>query len=241
MKKSIFLGLMLLVAGSMCAARIYVMGDERSIPAGANTSVMENTELMLWIRDWGDQSLTCSLESSADAGPSGFAYAVFMCHPDNSGNPAAGYYGATWAVKAPIDLTAITEDWKMVVVCKTDVPVWTLSVVDGDKCTIDLAALVEHKDNTTWNTIEVPMYDIFDKGISFASPLTTGYLFNLLTNDNTDKTQLCIDAWYFTDGNDDNQAVEDVLAAPKARKTIEDGQVVIIKNNARFNVLGAQL
>ena len=241
MKKIIFLGLMLLVAGSSFAARYYVMGDERAIPATANTSIMEKTEPMLWIRDWGDQSLTCSLESSADAGPSGFSYLYFMCHPDNSGAPAAGYYGVTWAVKEPLNLSAINENWKMVIVCKTDVPFWTLSVVDGDKCTIDLAAMVEVKDNKTWHTVEVPMFDIFDKGISFAQPLTTGYLFNLLTNDNTATTQLCIDAWYFTDGNDDDQAVENVFDQVKAHKTIENGQMVIIKNGVKYNAIGTQL
>ena len=129
----------------------------------------------------------------------------------------------------------------MVIVCKTDVPFWTLSVVDGDKCTIDLAAMVEVKDNKTWHTIEVPLFDIFDKGISFAQPLTTGYLFNLLTNDNTATTQLCIDAWYFTDGNDDDQAVENVFDAVKAHKTIENGQMVIIKNGVKYNAIGTQL
>lgn len=240
MKKSIFLGLMLLVAGSMFAARYYVMGDDRVIPMNANTSIMEQTDLMLWIRDWGDQSLTCTLESSADPGPSGFPYLVFMCHGDNSGNPATGYYGATWAILSPLDLSAINENWKMVIVCKTDVPFWTLTVI-GDACTLDLAAKVEVKDNQTWQTIEVPMYDIFDKGISFAQPLTGGYLFNLLTNDNTPETQLCIDQWYFTDGNDDDQAVENVNSEIKTRKTIENGQVVIIKNGVRHNVLGAKL
>ncbi len=240
MKKSIFLGLMLLVAGSSFAARYYVMGDERAVPASANTSIMEKTELMLWIRDWGDQSLTCSLESSSDAGPSGFSYLYFMCHSDNTGAPASGYYGATWAVNSSLDLSAITEDWKMVIVCKTDVPYWTLTVVKDD-CTLDLAAMVDPKDNQTWQTIEVPMYDIFDKGVSFAQPLTTGYLFNLLTNDNTATTQLCIDAWYFTDGNDDEQAIENVLDQVKAHKTIENGQMVIIKNGVKYNALGAQL
>ena len=239
MKKSIFLGLMLLVAGSTFAARYYVMGDERTIPASANTSIMENTELMLWIRDWGDQSLTCSLESSSDAGPSGFSYLYFMCHPDNTGAPASGYYGATWAINSQLDLSAITEDWKMVIVCKTDVPVWTLTVI-GDACTLDLAAMVNPKDNQTWQTIEVPMYDIFDKGVSFAQPLTSGYLFNLLTNDNTPTTQLCIDAWYFTDGNDD-EAVENVYDQVKTHKIIENGQMVIIKNGVKYNALGTQL
>ena len=241
MKKSIFLGLMLLVAGSTFAARYYVMGDERAIPANANTSIMEKTELMLWIRDWGDQSLTCSLESSSDPGPSGFSYLYFMCHPDNSGAPASGYYGVTWAINSSLDLSAINENWKMDIVCKTDVPVWTLSVVDGDKCTVDLAALVNPKDNQTWQTIEIPMYDIFDKGISFAQPLSTGYLFNMLTNDNTATTQLCIDAWYFTDGNDEDQAVENVNAAVMTRKVIENGQIVIIKNGVKYNALGSQL
>ena len=240
MKKIFFLGLMLLTASMTFAARYYVMGDDRAIPMTANTSIMEKTELMLWIRDWGDQSLTCTLEPSADAGPSGYTYSIFMCHGDNSGNPASGYYGATWAVNSALDLSAITEEWKMVIVCKTDVPVWTLSVVNGDQCTIDLAAMVEHKDNQTWNTIEVPMYDIFDKGISFASPLTTGYLFNLLTNDNTPTTQLCIDSWYFTDGNDEDQAVENVSNEVKAVKTIENGQLIIRRNGQRINVLGAQ-
>lgn len=240
MKKSIFLGLMLLVAGSMFATRYYVMGDERALPDDANTSIMEKTELMLWIRDWGDQSLTCSLESSSDPGPSGFSYLYFMCHPDNTGAPASGYYGATWRVNGSLDLSAVKEDWKMVIVCKTDVPYWTLSVVDGDKCTVDLAALVNPKDNQTWQTIEVPMYDIFDKGISFAEPLTDGYLFNLLTNDNTDQTQLCIDAWYF-EGDVEEEALEMVSDEIKTRKVIENGNIVIIKNGIRYNALGAQL
>ena len=240
MKKSIFLVLALVMTGMMYAERYYVMGDDRSIPLTANTTIMENTDLMLWIRDWGDQSMTCSLETSADAGPSGYSYMTFMCHPDNSGAPAAGYYGATWAVKGALDLTAITEDWKMVIVCKTDVPFWTLAVVDDTKCNLDLAAMVTTKDNQTWQTIEIPMYDIFDKGISFAEPLTTGYLFNLLTNDNTATTQLCIDAWYFTDGND-TEGVEDIENSVKAAKTIENGQIVILKNGVKFNVLGTQL
>lgn len=239
MKKSIFLGLMLLVAGSMFATRYYVMGDERALPDDANTSIMEKTELMLWIRDWGDQSLTCSLESSSDAGPSGFSYLYFMCHPDNSGAPAAGYYGATWRVNGSLDLSSVKEDWKMVIVCKTDVPFWTLTVIK-DACTLDLAAMVEVKDNQTWQTIEVPMYDIFDKGISFAEPLTDGYLFNLLTNDNTDQTQLCIDAWYF-EGDVEEEALEMVSDEIKTRKVIENGNIVIIKNGIRYNALGAQL
>ena len=239
MKKTIFLGLMLLVAGSMFATRFYVMGDERALPEDANTSIMEKTELMLWIRDWGDQSLTCSLESSSDAGPSGFSYLYFMCHSDNTGAPASGYYGATWAVNSPLDLSAVKEDWKMVIVCKTDVPFWTLTVIK-DACTLDLAAMVEVKDNQTWQTIEIPMYDIFDKGISFDEPLTEGYLFNLLTNDNTDQTQLCIDAWYF-EGEVEDQALEMVSDEIKTRKVIENGNIVIIKNGIRYNALGAQL
>ncbi len=241
MKKLFFLSLMVLTAATMSAKRYYVMGDDRAIPMSANTSIMEKTELMLWIRDWGDQSLTCSLETSSDAGPSGFSYLVFMCHSDNTGAPASGYYGATWAIKELLDLTEITEDWKMVIVCKTDVPVWTLTVT-GDACTLDLAAKVATKDNQTWQTIEIPMYDIFDKGISFAQPLATGYLFNMLTNDNTATTQLCIDSWYFTDGNDDEgDAVDNVSLTGKATKVIENGQIVIIKNGVRFNALGAQL
>lgn len=239
MKKSIFLGLMLLVAGSMFATRYYVMGDERALPDDANTSIMEKTDLMLWIRDWGDQSLTCSLESSSDPGPSGFSYLYFMCHSDNSGAPASGYYGATWAVKEPLDLSAIKEKWKMVIVCKTDVPFWTLTVIK-DACTLDLAAMVDVKDNQTWQTIVIPMYDIFDKGISFAEPLTEGYLFNLLTNDNTDQTQLCIDAWYF-EGDVEEEALEMVSDEIKTRKVIENGNIVIIKNGIRYNALGAQL
>ena len=54
MKKIFFLGLMLLTASTTFAARYYVMGDDRAIPMSANTSIMEKTELMLWIRDWGD-------------------------------------------------------------------------------------------------------------------------------------------------------------------------------------------
>lgn len=239
MKKIFFVGLMLLSSAMTFATRYYVMGDDRAIPMSANTDIMAKTELMLWIRDWGDQSLTCSLESSADAGPAGFSYSIFTCHSDNSGAPASGYYGATWAISSPIDLTAITEDWKMVVVCKTDVPVWTITVMD-DKCTLDMAAMVETKDNQTWHTIEIPMYDIFDKGISFAAPLSTGYLFNMLTNDNTATTQLCIDQWYFTDGNDDETAVENITTGAKAVKMIEDGQLVIYKNGKRYNVLGSQ-
>lgn len=239
MKKSIFLGLMLLMAGTTFATRYYVMGDDRSIPMDANTSIMENTEPMLWIRDWGDQSLTCSLESSADAGPSGFSYVIFKCHSDNSGNPASGYYGVTWAIKSPLNLSAITEDWKMVIVCKTDVPSWSLNVnKDADPWMLDLAAKVTTKDNKTWQTIEIPMYDIFDKGVSFATPLS-GYLFNMLTNDNTATTELCIDAWYFTNG--DEQAVENVTDAVKATKVVENGQVVIIKNGVRYSALGTQL
>ncbi|MBR4520612.1 MAG: hypothetical protein IKO63_04290 [Paludibacteraceae bacterium] len=240
MKKLFFLGLMVVMAATMSAKRYYVMGDDRAIPMSANTSIMEKTELMLWIRDWGDQSLTCSLETSSDAGPSGFSYLVFMCHSDNSGAPASGYYGTTWAIKEPLDLTEITEDWKMVIICKTDVPVWELTVT-GDACKLDLAAKVATKDNQTWQTIEIPMYDIFDKGISFAQPLTTGYLFNMLTNENTATTQLCIDSWYFTDGNDDESAVENVEMKAKATKIIENGQIVIIKNGVRFNALGTQL
>lgn len=231
---------MLLMAASSFAARYYVIGDDRAIPMTANTSIMEQTEPMLWIRDWGDQSLTCSWETSEVAGPSGYTYAIFKCHGDNSGNPASGYYGITWAIQSPLDLSAITEDWKMVIVTKTDVPVWTVGVVNGDKCTIDLAAKVEHKDNQTWNTIEVPMYDIFDKGISFEAPLT-GYLFNMLTNDNTATTELCIDEWYFTDGKDDPEpeAVENTIEV-KASKLIENGHIVILKNGVRYNALGAQ-
>jgi hypothetical protein len=100
--------------------------------------------------------------------------------------------------------------------------------------------MVTTKDNQTWQTIEIPMYDIFDKGISFAEPLTTGYLFNLLTNDNTATTQLCIDAWYFTDGND-TEGIEDIENSVKAAKTIENGQIVILKNGVKFNVLGTKL
>ena len=128
----------------------------------------------------------------------------------------------------------------MVIICKTDVPVWELTVT-GDACKLDLAAKVANKDNQTWQTIEIPMYDIFDKGISFAQSLTTGYLFNMLTNENTATTQLCIDSWYFTDGNDDESAVENVEMKAKATKIIENGQIVIIKNGVRFNALGTQL
>lgn len=239
MKKTFFLGVMLLMAASTFAARYYVMGDDRAIPLSANTSIMEKTELMLWIRDWGDQSLTCSLETSADAGPSGYTYAKFLPHADNSGN-VGGYYGITWAISSPLDLSAITEDWKMVIVTKTDVPFWTIAIQDDKKCNLDIVAMLEHKDNVTWNTVEIPMYDIFDKGISFASPLS-GYLFNMLTNDNTATTEVCIDAWYFTDGKDEPEAVENVQATVKAQKAIVNGQMVILKNGVRYNALGAQL
>lgn len=236
MKKSIFLGLFLLAAGMISAERYYVIGDERAIPMDANTSIMEQTEPMLWIRDWGDQSLTCNWETSEDAGPSGYTYAKFTPHADNAGN-VGGYYGITWAIQSPLDLSAITEDWKMVIITKTDVPVWTVAIQDDKKCNLDIRAMVKVADNQTWNTIEIPMYDIFDKGISFAQPLT-GYLFNMLTNDNTANTEVCIDAWYF---EGETTAVANTRNEVKAIKTIQNGQVVIRRGDKVYNALGAEL
>ena len=55
--------------------------------------------------------------------------------------------------------------------------------------------------------------------------------------DNTDYTFIV----YYADGTEDTTALDNMVVTQKAHKVIENGQVVILKNGLRYNLLGVEI
>lgn len=250
MKKSIFLSLALLMAGlTMADERIYVMADERTISDPTWVSQLPddiNSTMYLWIRDlsWGDGSLTCNLNMSSDAGPSGFTYYIFTPAPDNAGN-IGGYYGLGYVSQKAIDMTAVNEDWILNIIVKSNAPFIRFTFGDGtNEVELLLHELIgaEGLDNTTWHHLQIPFYELQDLGLDWSNPIPEGkQWFAILTNDNTAaKEQLCIDAVYFSSEMTDG--IEEIrMNADAAKKVLIDGQIVIKRGQQLFNALGQEL
>lgn len=248
MKKLFFLGVALCMFGAaMAEQRIYLMGDERAITDPSWETQMPdevNSTMFLWIRDWGDQSLTCDLNMSGDAGPSGAPYYIFTPHADNAGN-VGGYYGMGYVSLKDLDMSQITEDWYLNIVIKTNCPFVQFTFGDGTNEAMVMAHEMlkpEEKDNAHWVTLSIPFYDLTDQNLDWSKAIPSGkQWFSLLTNENTAAVeQVCIDVIYFTDGN--TTPLNEVhTTAAKAVKYLKNGQLMIKRNNMRYNVLGKQL
>ena len=53
--------------------------------------------------------------------------------------------------------------------------------------------------------------------------------------------KMALDNVYFFKKSSDPTAIDNTIAGEKAVKVIENGQLVIIKNGVKYNVLGGQL
>jgi len=247
MKKLFFLGIALCTfALANAEKRVYIMADERAITDPSWETQMGddvNSTMYLWIRDWGDQSMTCDLNISSDAGPSGAPYYIFTPHADNAGT-IGGYYGLGYVSLKALDMTQITDEWSLKIVMKTNCPYVQYTFSDGTKEAQIMAhdkMKAEEKDNQHWVTLDIPFYDLSDLGLDWSKDIPSGkQWFSILTNDNTVAVeQLCVDVIYFTDNK--GTGLPTINAAKKTTKYMLDGQMVILRNGVRYNALGTQL
>lgn len=243
--KRIFLSafLMLAMMATANAGRIYIFHDDFAKPLEEGDVKVQYDAIWSWESDGGGFNIS----SAADEGvlPGGM-YVEYTFQN--------GWGGGDWVFNEGnnVDLSAVTEDDAFVVYFKTNQPaeesagkasVFSLTVrgAEGSEAAIDLGALITKRDYT-WNRIEIPVYELMDKGwkagVAAGAPLR---LFSIIANTTGGGVKFAFDEMYFTAGGSKEEAVENVTDVVKATKVIENGQVFIIKNGVRYSALGTQL
>lgn len=109
--------------------------------------------------------------------------------------------------------------------------------------TLESTGNVEPKTKYDGNQLRANQWVSFDLEMATCYPGVTGqsiayFIYEAFSGEGTANNQLAIANIYFHHGA--VSGVENV-AAEKAQKMIENGQIVILKNGVRYNVLGAKL
>lgn len=244
--KRIILSAFLMVAmmATATAGRIYIFHDDFAKPLEEGDVKVQYDAIWSWESDGGG----FNIGSAADEGVlPGSMYTEYTFQ--------GGWGGGDWVFNEGnvVDLSAVTEDDVLVMHFKTnqlaknaggETPVFSMTMrgAEGSSAQIDLAALTPNRDYT-WNRIEIPVYELMDKGwkagVAAGNPLL---LFSIIAN-NTDGVKFAFDEMYFTTSGSapEPEGIFNASSEVKAQKVIENGQVIIIKNGVRFNALGTQL
>lgn len=242
--KRIFLSafLMLAMMATANAGRIYIFHDDFAKPLEEGDVKVQYDAIWSWEGDGGGFNIAAASDEGVLPGSMYVEYTF-----------QNGWGGGDWVFNEGnnVDLSLVTEEDVFVMHFKTNQPAkagdggtpafeMTLRGADKSEAKIDLAALATKRDYT-WNRIEIPVYELMDKGwkagVAAGAPLR---LFSIIANTTDGGVKFAFDEMYFTTSGS-KEAVENVTDVVKATKVIENGQVVIIKNGVRYSALGTQL
>ena len=234
--------LMIAMMATATAGRIYIFHDDFAKQLEEGDVKVQYDAIWSWESDGGGFNIS----SAADEGVlPGSMYVEYTFQN--------GWGGGDWVFNEGnnVDLSAVTEDDVLVMHFKTNQPAkagdggtpvfsMTMRGADGSEAAIDLAALATKRDYT-WNRIEIPVYELMDKGwkagVAAGAPLR---LFSIIANTTDGGVKFAFDEMYFTTSGStpEPEGFFNAASEVKAQKVIENGQVVIVKGDKKYNVAG---